>query len=449
MDQYSSGRSFRLSGWHFALLLLICFVGLAVLFVHTGKKNLQKEIAAIRAAGYPTNYEELDKYYSIPEGVPNAADIYTKAFDAYQMSTEELADHLPVRGSKVMADRRGPLDPNSVKAIISGLQANKETLEFLDKAVAIEHCRYDVDLSQWAMPNLFQRAMSNSHFSDIKYCMQLLAEQTMLFAHQGDGDAAVKSIARQVALAESLKKEPILFSQLVRTACIAMSRMSVEYTLNRTTLTDEQLTSLQQQLNQTYQDDPMVMGLIGERCFIISCIDDPQQLGLPTIPSGLMRITGVSDRNFLMSLKLLAQYIDAMKLPAQQRFTRCREISAEVDDLSIFYSLTKMGMYSWKSIARIDLRVDAQVDCTRVALGIERYRLAKGSLPKELTDLVPQYIDKVPIDPFDGKPVRYKLTEPGYIVYSIGEDGTDEGGLEMGRRKDRSDPYDWPVIVEH
>ena len=440
MDEYTPSKRFRLRGWHIWLLLVIGFVGLVVLFVFSGKNGLEKEIAAIRAAGYPADFEELDKYYSIPEGVPNAADIYTKAFYAYQKPDGELADHLPMRGSIVMADRRGPLDPNSVKAIISNLQANKETLEFLDEAAAIEHCRYDVDFSQGIMliiPNL----------SEMKGCTQLLAEQTMLLAHQGDGDAAVKNIARQLALAQSLKKEPILISQLVRMACVALNNSSVEYILNRTTLTDEQLTGLQQQLSQVYQDDPMATGLIGERCFSISYIHDPQQLGATA--SGLMRITGVADRNAMVSLEMFGQYIDAMKLPGHERLLRCREISAEVDDLSFFYSLTKMLMPAFERIAQIDLRVAAGVDCARVALAIERYRLARGSLPKELADLVPRYIDKVPIDPFDGKPLRYKLTEPGYIVYSIGEDGTDEGGLEKERRKDRSDPHDWPFIVEH
>ena len=341
-----------------------------------------------------------------------------------------------------IANQRGPLDPNSVEAIISDLRANKETLEFLDKAATIEHCRYGLDFSQGMN-------MLLPHLSDIYACGRLLPEQTMLFAHRSDGDAAVKNIAKQLALAQSLKKEPILNSQVSRMRWIAFSCSSAEYILNRTTLTDEQLTALQQRLSQAYQDNPMVMGLIGERCFIISYIDDPQQLGLPAIPGGLLRITGVSDRNFLMSLKMLGQYIDAMKLPGQQRLSRCREISAEVDDLSIFYSLTKIGMSAFERVVQIDLRVAAGVDCTRVALGIERYRLAKGALPKVLDDLAPRYIDKAPIDPFDGEPLRYKLTEPGYIVYSIGEDGTDEGGLEKGKRKDRSDPHDWPFIVEH
>ncbi len=448
MDQYTHGKRFRLRGWHIGLLLLIGIACLFVLFILTGKNGLEKEIAAIRAAGYPTNFAELDEYYSIPEGVPNAADVYTKAFDAYQKPSRELADHLPISRSSIMAVPRGPLDSDSVEAIISHLQANKEALEFLKKAAAIEHCRYDLDFSQGMM-------MPLPYEIDILDCAPLLAEQTLLLAHRSNGDAAVKNIAKQLALAQSLKKEPILTSQMSRMGWIAFSCSSMEDTLNRTTLNDEQLTSLQQQLNHVYQDERITRGLIGERCFIIELFRniydiDLEQMTHPSPPPKIPRIPGVKDRNFLMALDVIGQYIDALKLPRQQQLSRYREIAAEVDKLSVsFYSLTKMCARPLEWVALKDLQYAAQIDCTRVALGIERYRLAKGALPKVLDDLVPQYIDKVPIDPFDGEPLRYKLTEPGYIVYSIGEDGTDEGGLEKGKVAQKGDPYDWPFIVEH
>ena len=448
MDQYTHGKRFRLRGWHIGLLLVAGFVGLVAAFVLNGKNGLEEEIAAIRAAGYPTNFEEQGKYYSIPEGVPNAADVYTKAFDAYQKPNEELKKHLPIRRSNIMAVPRGPLDSDSVEAIISHLQANKETLEFLDKAAAIEHCRYDLDFSQGM-------TMPLPYGIDILNCARLLAAQTLLLAHQGDGDATVKNIAKQLALAQSLKKEPILVSQLSRMGWIAFSCSSMEYTLNRTTLNDEQLTGLQQQLNHVYQDERITRGLIGERCFNVELFRniydvDLGQMTYPSPPPKIPRMPGVKDRNFAMSLKLIRQYIDAMKLPAHQQLSRYREIAAKVDKLSAsFYSLTKMCTRQLEQVALIDLKYTAQIDCARVALGIERYRLAKGALPKVLDDLVPRYIDEVPIDPFDGKPVRYKLTEPGYIVYSIGEDGTDEGGLEKDKVAKKGDPHDWPFIVEH
>jgi hypothetical protein len=36
----------------------------------------------------------------------------------------------------------------------------------------------------------------------------------------------------------------------------------------------------------------------------------------------------------------------------------------------------------------------------------------------------------LPADPYDGKPLRFKRLSAGYVVYSIGSDGRDDGGLE-------------------
>jgi hypothetical protein len=65
-------------------------------------------------------------------------------------------------------------------------------------------------------------------------------------------------------------------------------------------------------------------------------------------------------------------------------------------------------------------------------LAIERYRLATGKVPDSLEELVPKYLEAVPIDPFDPdeKPLRYVKIKKGYIIYSIGEDGTDNNGTE-------------------
>ena len=45
------------------------------------------------------------------------------------------------------------------------------------------------------------------------------------------------------------------------------------------------------------------------------------------------------------------------------------------------------------------------VDATRVGCALERYRLANGSLPETLDKLTPQFIDRVPNDIIDGKPL--------------------------------------------
>jgi hypothetical protein len=44
--------------------------------------------------------------------------------------------------------------------------------------------------------------------------------------------------------------------------------------------------------------------------------------------------------------------------------------------------------------------------------------------------LVPKFLPAIPTDPFDGHSLRYKKLAKGYVVYSVGEDGKDDGGVE-------------------
>ena len=106
-------------------------------------------------------------------------------------------------------------------------------------------------------------------------------------------------------------------------------------------------------------------------------------------------------------------------------------------------------------IAQINLRVMSQLQCTETALAIERYRFKYNSLPDSLDVLVPEFIDTVYLDPFDGKPLRYFLRDTGgYTIYSIGEDGIDNGGLNSRQMEKKagtksSREYDHPFTVKH
>jgi|GEM_PF-1022622 len=64
-------------------------------------------------------------------------------------------------------------------------------------------------------------------------------------------------------------------------------------------------------------------------------------------------------------------------------------------------------------------------------LAIETYRAEHGQLPRTLEQLTPNYLPKVPDDPFNpGHPMQYKVGEGGYILYVAGSDGDLDGGDE-------------------
>ena len=81
----------------------------------------------------------------------------------------------------------------------------------------------------------------------------------------------------------------------------------------------------------------------------------------------------------------------------------------------------------------------------------DTFRLAQGRAPKTLDELVPTYLDAVPIDPFDNQPLRYRLQEKGFVVYSIGDDESDDGATERhrdNRHPDGSPKWDINFFVE-
>jgi hypothetical protein len=74
---------------------------------------------------------------------------------------------------------------------------------------------------------------------------------------------------------------------------------------------------------------------------------------------------------------------------------------------------------------------DFSVSATQVLLASRAYTMETGQYPASLDDLVPRYMDGVPDDPFDGKPLRYSREKK--VIYSVGMDLVDSGGREAQR----------------
>ena len=75
-------------------------------------------------------------------------------------------------------------------------------------------------------------------------------------------------------------------------------------------------------------------------------------------------------------------------------------------------------------------RFQATDACAQTAVAATRYRLDHGKLPDNLNALVPKYLPAIPTDPFDGHPLRLAIKENKWIVYSVGPDEVDDGGVE-------------------
>ncbi len=83
--------------------------------------------------------------------------------------------------------------------------------------------------------------------------------------------------------------------------------------------------------------------------------------------------------------------------------------------------------------------VALSVRALQTLLALKCFQSDRGRLPGSLDELVPAYLKEVPLDPFDGKPLRYSAKKR--IVYSVGGDLKDSGG---SREEDVSEARsDW------
>ncbi len=60
-----------------------------------------------------------------------------------------------------------------------------------------------------------------------------------------------------------------------------------------------------------------------------------------------------------------------------------------------------------------------------VACALKRYQMERGELPDKLEKLVPDFLARVPIDPYDGNPLRYETKDGQWVLWSIGSDKID------------------------
>jgi hypothetical protein len=321
------------------------------------------------------------------------------------------------------------------KAIAAFLSDNEMALTLLHEAVALEHSHYPMQGPDMLMPWL----------TDVRKSAFLLSLEGLAACAQDDPNRAVESVHATLALAQSLDC-PLLVNRLVQIAIRALACRTIEQVANRVILTDDQLQTLAQWL-QTYTGEAGYrQALIGERCFGLHSFRTPgaisPDMGGGKILSAVLvplKIFGLHDRDMLSYVNLMQDYIDALDLPLGERLTVYEAVAQDFSSGQRGGLLTRLLMPALLRTYQLEMRHIADCRVARTALAVERYRLTQGKLPQALDELVPAYLDAVPADPFDGQALRYTLLAKGYVVYSIGEDGIDDGGTERKKDNLRSD----------
>lgn len=405
-----------------ALSLLLVFV----LYRVVAYRALQQRVQAVRDAGYPIEPIELNDWYVIPE--VNAADAYLRAYAAFPMNHEtEPYNDIPIVSTPKSKFVLGePLDPEMAERIEAYLALHSDAIALMEEAALIEGSRYVGDYRQGINVML-------PHLGQLRRSARVLKLQSILDHDRGDHDLAAQRCITILAIAHSLNNEPLIISALVNISIQSLAYEQIEMLVASGKLSDKQLWALADAIEPIDMDRIMLRAMVGERCFIHGIFNDTETLAgsLSSTPTAgrvivaALRTSGLMDIDHSSSLDVMEDYVAYAESPTWPLPAYLDDIDNRVPRICI---VTRMMIPALSSAYRASRQCEARRRALLTGIAVERYRQAHGRFPAQLSDLVPQFIDAVPLDPFDDQPLRYRTEDAGGIIYSLGADSIDNDG---------------------
>jgi len=438
-------------------LLMLGLVGSAVVWRMRLSHTVESQLTALRAAGLPTSGAELNNWYATVPDSENAALVMTQAFALMRTFPDQRSNEVsrfkpPPRGQRLTSEQ--------VKLISNYVTLNADALETARAAVKLPKSRYPIELDPGVDALL-------PHLGKIKTLVQIARDKAILAIDAQQGPDATPFLITTLGLARTLDLEPLLISQLVRISILRTTREILELRLNAGNIGGSELNDLTPSFASAERTNLMVRALAGEQAMVIPYFhmtrstmgrlaktDDDDSSAVPPMSKGepgFFRVTGFFELDQRFYLRVMRSNMALAELgPSESLAATNLELSAEAGVLSRHYILSGLFLPAMSRAVVKEAQGLASARICAVALALERFRLANERLPKELSELVPRFLPTVPLDPFDGAPLRYKPLAKGYVIYSIGPDGRDDGGKEPpSRRPSTKDvPEDITLTVE-
>lgn len=403
----------------------------------TGGTTTSDPYVRAKALGLHTDLTYLSQR-TVPEGT-DAAPLYEKYAPDYSLETKTaIRDYLGgYSGREEFAPVLENLDFSGIEAITS--RPNFVLRSDWSKPI------------EWLLPELGQT-------TDMRSALCARA----LYRVQGDRTTkAAEDIRRVATLLEHLRQYGIAIAQLKRTASLGSLARTAE------------------RIATELSDRPQELQLILDE---ISAIPEPEDLDTIRNEIALARgyigqlrrgdlsledfsgssLGGTSGPPNPIDVARIDEYGDEIERYVASLYVRCAEVWQDPGRLAAVYEDIESELESTDSddyetvltktiamivlpfmttLQRVEDRQRAYLRTMRIGVAATIMRERDGDWPT--LDQAAKYAGTSLQDPF-GDRLRYKAKGSKLLVYSVGEDGTDEGGART--RENREDPYDFAVF---
>lgn len=431
-----------------------------------GRREIEKRLDVLRAMGVTVTPAELAAKYPDPPPEKDARRLLQPGLA--ELNDPGDGNRIPFFGGGYPTNRLTRLSDEQRAEARSYLDEQAKALARIPD-LKLEGAWFGSGFANWS--NYWTTGPSRDGYRLVK----LLHLMALMDIEDGRALRAVSNVSRAHSIASAIRSE-IFVNHVTIIAFSGRSIAVVERLLNRASLTDGDL----RKLMAVFNEERPTGFRNGLENLTVDCVEgmfEARRLSkMSMLPSSASddpwirtkdwferlyassRMKAFSDDEFCRILEFRADQFEALEMEPTAAVAKLREIGKEAN---LARADVVNGKVSWgyqsfgpQVIGIIGRFSEDQANrtlkrATRTGLAIERYRLARANaLPESLSALVPVYLPAVPLDLFDGQPLRYRKLPRGYVVYSIGSDLSDDGGKESPVEPMEGDHYDLTFTVE-
>jgi hypothetical protein len=375
--------------------------------------RLESRLEKLRAAGEPTCIADLD--LANRKGT-NGADVLFGVRPAIEAFAKEHGQFYKTDLGKAYQEMEGGELPTKEQA--AAMRAILDKYPSIEPALreALKCDYYRSRLDYKAEFNPFLESLLNG-IQDARTYERMLRWQGEVLLAEGKISKAVEAGVLALRLSRMQEEDPALVSGLVAVA----NRLNAIYLLNQALRTGPISAEKHAELDHTLArfDDLnwYVKVLKTERAVNLSAARDL----FPHFP--------VTWMGTLFQADLLDLYDHLLPLADQPAYLSAKNIAAlepDSDGKWAWNVLLKLFFPAIQAANNAANRNLAEVRCLRVLNALQVYEQSHGKEATGLDDL--DLPAAATIDPFDGKPLKLKKTDAGWVIYSVYQNGKGDGG---------------------
>jgi hypothetical protein len=337
-------------------------------------------------------------------------------------------------------------DPAQAAAIVlDHLKVCEPVLEDVRAASLRRYCRFNIPYEQWtADPTKAEAAgLTMEHLAALKGLYRVLSLRAEAELTAGRSEQALEDVRLMFRLDDGLKGEPLLISQLVRYAGVAILLQPIAQGLAERRWSDAQLRALQERLGQTDLLAGTVQAFYGER----DLLANPFFKGTMATPRGWDRLEQLNFNRAFHEILLPRINLAGREVSPSVGVACDAAMNSLRQGAFIHHRIfTVMILPAVVQAIQKAARVQTDVDLMAIACALERFRLAEGTYPGQLGALTPRFIATLPHDIINGQPLKYRRTSDGkFVLYSVGWNEKDDGGVTATTQGGGTDRWqgDW------